>query len=332
MKTLKKTLKIVGILVALILFACFYFYLKVTPVTNPVWGINFSAGQARYLGLNPSEVFQRMLIELKPKKLRLMAYWEDMESEQGKYNFDDMDDLLNQSAVAGVDVTLVVGHKQPRWPECHHPAWYNNLSTWDKRQALLKSMEVAVGHFKSFSAIERWQVENEPFFDYGPDCPTITSADLVEEVALVKKLDSRPVVATDSGEKGGWISAAKSSDIFGTTMYRTVFNSKWGHYETYPLPPSWYRIRTGIVKTFTSTKNVIDVELQAEPWFKSDFYSTTLEQQIPLMDLERFQGNLDYARATGLPEHYLWGVEWWYWMKDHGHPEYWQVIQKQLNP
>ena len=41
------------------------------------------------------------------------------------------------------------------------------------------------------------------------------------------------------------------------------------------------------------------------------------------MDITKFNDILEYARATRFEEQYLWGVEWWYYMKENGHPEFW---------
>lgn len=328
MKIGKRIFKIILAALGVALILAFYFYFRFKPTVNPIWGINFSTAQARYLGLNIQEVYQDILTDLKPKKVRLMVYWEDIEGERGEYNFDEMDSLLKLSEKAGTKIILVVGHKEPRWPECHHPEWYNNLDEAAKRQAALSLVKAEAEHFKVFSAIERWQVENEPFFNYGPNCPTLTSRELEDEIDLVKTLDPRPIVVTDSGEKGLWIPAAKLADIFGTTMYRTVHQSKFGGYFTYPLPPAWYRMRAGMAEALTQVKNVIDVEMQAEPWFKSDFYSAPVDEQLKLMDVKKLRKNFNYAKATGLPEHYLWGAEWWYYMKGRGHPEFWEAAKQ----
>jgi len=43
------------------------------------------------------------------------------------------------------------------------------------------------------------------------------------------------------------------------------------------------------------------------------------------MDIDRFRKNVAFARSTGLDEFYLWGGEWWYWMKTkNNRPEFWE--------
>ena len=75
-------------------------------------------------------------------------------------------------------------------------------------------------------------------------------------------------------------------------------------------------------------KKVIGVELQAEPWGPTLLYDSPIEEQVKTMSLERFGANIDYARRSGLSVHYLWGVEWMYWMKEvHQRPEIWNEVK-----
>jgi len=47
------------------------------------------------------------------------------------------------------------------------------------------------------------------------------------------------------------------------------------------------------------------------------------------MNLERFQINIEFSKKTGLDTFYLWGAEWWYWMKiKQNQPEIWQEAKK----
>ncbi len=34
-----------------------------------------------------------------------------------------------------------------------------------------------------------------------------------------------------------------------------------------------------------------------------------------------------YAHETPFIEQYLWGVEWWYYMREKGYPEYWAAMK-----
>jgi len=46
------------------------------------------------------------------------------------------------------------------------------------------------------------------------------------------------------------------------------------------------------------------------------------------MNLEIFKRNIDFAEKTGLKEFYLWGGEWWYWLKTkQNNDEIWQEVK-----
>ena len=85
-------------------------------------------------------------------------------------------------------------------------------------------LEKTVNHFKDRSEIIYWQVENEPLLDIFGICPKSDIEFLQKEVDLVRSLDDRKIIITASGEASFWERESKISDIFGTTLYRTVWN------------------------------------------------------------------------------------------------------------
>ncbi len=309
-----------------------YFYKQFTPSPNPEFGLSYSTEAAKGLGFDPKQEYLDILDDLKPKKLRLTAYWDQIESKQGQYDFTLMDQLLQEADKRNLDVILVLGHKEPRWPECHQPDWYNGLSKDQQDTAVISMLTDSVNHFKKFKSIKVWQVENEPFFGFGPQCPEI-SGDLVKkEIQTVKGIDLRPVMLTDSGEKGSWLSTVKvGADILGTTMYRIVVDKNFG-YEKYPIPPAYYRINAGIVEKFAGPKKIIGAELQAEPWVTSGFEQVDVSEQLTIMNPKVLLENVDYARRVGFGENYLWGVEWWYWLaKKKNDWGMWDTAKKVIN-
>jgi len=46
------------------------------------------------------------------------------------------------------------------------------------------------------------------------------------------------------------------------------------------------------------------------------------------MSLENFQTILKIAKETGFSPQYLWGVEWWYWMKQQNQPQFWEAAKE----
>jgi hypothetical protein len=72
------------------------------------------------------------------------------------------------------------------------------------------------------------------------------------------------------------------------------------------------------------------VELQAEPWTTKGILQTPIEEQFMTMSLKKFDTMISVAHSTGFSPQYLWGAEWWYWMKQNQHPEFWERA-KELN-
>ena len=178
-----------------------------------------------------------------------------------------------------------------------------------------------------------WQVENEPLFNLFGECPKISKEFLQKEVDLVKSLDSRPIMITDSGELSFWVRSGQVAEVLGTTLYRVVWNPLTSFFK-HINPPFFYHGRAEWVKKHYGVKRVIISELQAEPWAVNERFIS----QVPLKDqyrgfsLEQFKKNVEFAKKTGLGEAYLWGAEWWYWIREvHGNDAYWEYAKKVIN-
>ena len=238
---------------------------------------------------------------------------------------------MSQAQERGVGVILVIGRKTPGWPECHVPGWAKEKTKEEQQEAILKLLEKIVKRYAGYSVLEYWQVENEPFFPFGK-CLWKDKNFLKKEISLVKSIDpSRQIIISDSGEFSLWFKAANYGDIVGTTMYKKAWFEELGLYIYYPFPPVYYSRKANLVKWLFG-KEVINIELQAEPWGPVLNYKLPLEEQRKTMDFGRFQKNIEFARKTGLNKFYLWGAEWWYWMKEkHNQPEFWQEAQKLFN-
>jgi hypothetical protein len=329
---MKKFWKIFWIVIGVVVLILGFFYFKYPATDTPELGLTFSYKEAQGLGFDWKTMYLDILSDLQPKNLRLMTYWNDLEPKMGQYNFDIIDQELAEAQKRNIKVIVVVGRKQPRWPECFEPDWFKNLTKDKQDQAQIEVVRKTVEHLKGYTAIADWQVENEPQFSFGAMCPIIPLDLLRQEISTVKSQDARPVIVTDSGEIGKWLPTARTgADIFGATMYRVAYNSKYGGYYKYPLPAAFYRIKAGILTTFSPIKQVYGVELQMEPWFNSGAFNTPLDLQRTLMNPKVFDQNLKYAKQSGFAQHYMWGVEWWYWMaKKNGDWGMWNAAKIQL--
>ncbi|MBU4129142.1 endo-1,4-beta-xylanase [Patescibacteria group bacterium] len=344
--------KLFSIFLATFLIFVGYFFIGTPPRAKEItWGVNFSQKYAQDMGLDWRETYSALLKDLGTKNLKVSAHWDLLEPEKGKYYFDDLDWQLAEAEKKDSKIILVIGMKTGRWPECHIPGWAKNFKKEEQQKEILEMLEQIVLRYRGRPPVNFWQVENEPFFPFG-ECPWVDKNFLKKEIDLVKFLDfeKRPVIISDSGEGSFWFQAARFGDIVGTTMYKKVwlnplltvekienltklplFSEKFSHlgfYLHYPLPPAFYWRKANYIEKIFN-KKVMVVELQAEPWGPKLSYDLTMAEQKKTMNLEQFRYNIDFAKKTGLDTFYLWGGEWWYWLKEkQNQPEIWNEAKK----
>ena len=273
---------------------------------DPLLGATFSTVYTEQLGLDWKAAYTAMLDDLGMRRLRLPAYWSRIEPEPEVFDFSELDWQLEQADRRGAKVILAVGRKLPRWPECHVPKWAVGMNEDLIRTRIISMIGTVVRRYAKNPAVVAWQVENEPFFDFG-DCPPADDSFLKKEIAAVRALDSRPIVISESGELSTWVRAASLADILGVSTYRIVWSNFTGYFY-WPITPRLYRDRAAAVASLV--QKVIVTELQGEPWTTQPIISMPLDQQLKLMNPDRLRSNLTFARRIGFSEVYLWGVEW----------------------
>ncbi len=179
------------------------------------YGVTFSHLYAEYLNGEWEETYGAILTDLDVDHLRIPVQWSEVEREQGELDFSVFDQMMDTAAKNDVEVTLVIGYKVPRWPECFIPDWAEYLPSEERRVASLAFFSQVVERYEEHEALARWQVENEPFFFFG-ECPTPDPARVEETIALVRELDpTHPIQQTTSGEQSLWAFAATRADIVG---------------------------------------------------------------------------------------------------------------------
>ena len=286
-------------------------------------GVTFSNSYARDLGLDWKETFIAMLDDLQIKKIRIPVYWNSVEKEEGKFDFADLDWQLQEATKRNAEVVLAVGQKVPRWPECFIPDWAAG-NDQKRKEALVNFVGTVVERYKNEKVIKYWQVENEPFLTFGI-CPKIDPSLVDREISQVRSIDAtRKIIVTDSGELSLWLQAAKRADIFGTTMYLNIWSIRFGYYK-YPIGPRFFWIKKWLIKTFAKQEQSVVIELQAEPWMAGWVLAYPADEQLKRMNADTLEENINFAKEAGFSEVYLWGVEWWYWLKTtQNHPELWE--------
>jgi hypothetical protein len=309
------------LIVIIVILAAVIIMNKISFQKSSKFGVTFNYEYAQFLGLDPRKVYVALLDDWKFKYIRISAQWNLIEKKQGEYDFKELDWMMDEAGKRGAKIILAVGQKTPRWPECHNPEWVKNVPEKEYRSKLLGFMETVFKRYKNHPALEIWQVENEPFLNFGFPCPHFTEEMLQEELSLAKKIDgNHPTLVTDSGELSSWRKTARAGDLFGTTMYRVIWNEHVGYINYDWIPPFFYRAKLWLNKQVT--KNAYVIELQAEPWIPSgSVLDTNLEEQFKSMNLERLKKNISIAERTGFSRTYLWGVEWWYWLQTKNRSE-----------
>lgn len=296
-------------------------------LSKPVeFGVSYSPDYAAALGLDPQKTYLDILGQLNTKSVRLNAYWDQIEPQPNKFDFSDLDYYVQKAAENQVSVLLTVGYKLPRWPECRAPKWLDTEDKQLRKSKQLQMVQAVISHYENNPAISAFQLENEPLLEFGT-CPPPDLGFLEKEVAFARTLTQKPIILTDSGELSSWIMPMRLSNYFGTTLYRIVYNEYVG-FLPYPLQPWFYRTKGILVNKIFAPQNkgIMVIELQGEPWTPSFITEVPIEQQVKQFPVEQFKNNIDFARKVGFQTIYLWGVEWWYWMKTQNHPEYWNYI------
>ncbi len=294
--------------------------------TDHILGLTFSDRYVEEFGMDPREVLPAILDDMKPQRLRLVAYWDRLEPQRGATDLSSLAWQVAEAERRAIPVVLAIGFRTPRWPECHIPDWVVETPDTERRDALLAHVRTVVQYFKDSPAIVAWQVENEPLLSVFGKCPPPDREFLKRELAFVKELDpSRPVMTTASGELSLWTRTAGLPDIFGTTLYRHIWNARVGNF-THIFPPAWYTLRAWFAKTFLGTKEVVIAELQAEPWGEgAPLTHTNFAGQTAAFGTAELQNIVRFAKRTGIRELWLWGPEWWYWRKINGDPTFWEA-------
>lgn len=327
-KKFRFTKKLIAACVLLVLIVVYFTLSYSRRVEHPDYGVSFNTVYAKELGLNWKEVYVAILDDLGVRTLRLAAHWNMVEPERDEYSFAEMDYQVEEAQKRGAQIVFAVGKRLPRWPECHIPEWALNLSKEEQEAEVLRYIEDTVNRYKQYEAITMWQVENEPFLgSYALDhCRNFDSDFLDKEIELVRSLDDkgRPIMVTDSGELSTWARSFNRGDVFGTTMYLYAWNSVMGEFRNWWFTPGSYTFREHLWQILKSDNDAIIAELALEPWLNKPVIKESTDVQIRRMSPEKFEKVLEFAKRTGMKTQYLWGAEWWYYMKLQGEEWYWE--------
>lgn len=297
-------------------------------------GVTYISDYANYLGVDPHETFNAIINDLGVKHLRLVSYWDAIEKTPGQFDFSDLDWQFQTAEKANVKISLAVGLRQPRWPECHMPTWAASepKSVWYPQ--LRQFMTKVIQRYKTSPSLDSYQLENEFFLSVFGICPDFSRDRLIDEAALVHKLDSdHKLIISRSNNAIGFPLGDPRPDEFGVSVYKRVWDrSVTRRYFEYPFPAWFYGFLAGGGKILTG-KDLRIHELQAEAWTPDGYEikDAPVTELYKSMNPERLKKRFEYAEASGMKSIDLWGVEWWYQMKvKRGEPGLWETAKTEF--
>jgi len=301
----------------LMMFAVGQWYIQRHKNEPLVFGTTFIPNYARYLDLNPQSTMDAMINDLGIRRFRLVTYWSDIEKSPGKYDFSELDWQFDKVEQAGGGVTLAIGLRQPRWPECHWPAWAQKLPEQQWKSELKVLMGKVIDRYKGRAILQDYQLENEYLLDVFGDCPDHSRDRLVDEFNFVRQKDpNRPIIVTRSNNAvPSWPVGEPRADLVGAAVYKRVWDKTvTKRYFEYPIPPWYYAFLAGGTE-LTSGRTTFIHELQTEAWPPVAIKDASIEEQNKSMPASALRARIKYGIDTGMRTIDLWGVEWWYWRK-----------------
>ena len=296
-------------------------------------GVSFIPDYAQSLGLNPQYTMDALL-SIGVKQFRLVSYWDDMEPSPGQYDFSQLDWEFQKAQAAHAKIILTLGLRQPRWPECHMPAWASNEPESQWQPQLEQFMTAVVERYKNSPSLESYQLENEYFLQGFGTCTNFSRSRLVSEYNLVKRLDPHhQIIVGRSNNALGFPVGQPIPDEFSISIYRRVWDANVTHrYIEYPFPAWFFAFLAGVQKLYDG-KDMMVGELQAEAWppHGETIPESSLTEQNKSFNAQRFKDVVNYGKATGMRSIDLWGAEYWYYRKQVLHdPSLWNVAKQEF--
>jgi hypothetical protein len=296
-------------------------------------GVSFIPDYAQSLGVDPQQNMDGLL-DIGVKHFRLVSYWSDMEQTRGSYDFSQLDWQFKKAEARHAKITLTLGLRQPRWPECHMPDWAKQEPASQWTPQLENFIKAVMNRYKNSPSLQDYQLENEYFLKGFGECTDFNRQRLIDEYDLVKKTDpSKTVIIGRSNNGIGTPIGEPTPDKFSVSVYKRVWDAGVTHrYLEYPFPAWYYGFEAGVQK-ITTGKDMMIGELQAEAWAPNgvSLVMTSLAEQNKSLDAHRLKDRFSYGEDTGMKQIYMWGGEYWYYRLTVLHdPSLWNVAKQEF--
>lgn len=306
-------------------------------------GASFAHNHLSSLDIDPHEAIKEFT-GLGLKYIRLGCYWDEIEKEEGVYDFGKIEKLIDLSHKMGLQIVLTVGMKAQRYPEYYIPEWIKKdlnlgvIKPIDKNNPQLKEkvlafIEKTIEHFENKN-IEVWQIENEPLDPSGEHAERISYDLLKEEVELARGLAPKTPVAinlwgNELKIRKVYKKAAALADIVGLDIYLRHPNPApiFKRFKPYlgPLDSKSY-IKNVVNDIQKQGKKVWIMELQSEPWESGEL--TTNKENPGSFLPEHVEKNIEYALGLEPDVIMLWGFEYWLSRREQGNSRYWDEAKR----
>jgi len=179
-------------------------------------------------------------------------------------------------------------------------------------QSYIAFHRVVIERYKNEEIIESWQLENEFWLRSFGEHIDFSRKRLVKEFDILREIDpDRPIIMTLARVLSLPL-RRPTPDIYGTSMYRVIYNADKKKY-TYTWAKPWvYKLKKLFIK-FVKNRELIVHELQTEPWGPKANWEMSTEEQNTSMNNEEIKKSVAYAKESGIAYVDMWGAEWWYW-------------------
>jgi hypothetical protein len=258
-----------------------------------------------------------------------------VEREPGRYDWSSIDRQLDALHARGARAVVTIGMKAQRYPEYWLPTWLRMAANIPPdafpedhpliEQHLFPYLEAAARHLVAHPAVEGLQVENEPFvhFEGHANGWHIRKSFLEREIATVRAtVGDVPLSVSHASwlrTDGTWHWILDHVDVLSQSVYTKRQRGPWTWlyifpYRIGPLTPDLPAQSRAAAR---HGKELWITELQGEP-FESPHVDV---RAVPTHQAASFsprwlRANLKLARRSGATRAYLWGVEWWLYLRD----------------
>ena len=294
------------------------------------FGTTFSHRQLQHLSCSVSDSLEKA-IELDFDYLRICTYWDEIEKDEGKYDWSQLETILNTCQKKQQSVVLTLGVKAPRHPEFYFPNWIKDKDLDNKKtqQKILSFVKQTLKKFKNLSCIKYYQIENEALDPSGPDNQKIPLSLLKKEINIVKKFDHKKTIISLWGNELSrrklLPKLAKTTDIIALDLYYQQFVKKIFNKSFYMGPLDSQKKLANLLSKID--QEIWIMELQAEPWEAGEQgYLAQNPQSISPDKIKTF-----YQKASQLPIStiFFWGFEYWYYQSSQkNNNSYLETISK----